>query len=106
MSLTEALIYGLPWWVQALGVAAAAIPALLFIARVIGAANALRLGAAAGAVLAALAYGRRQRQQGWSDRQAREERDAQDAIQVAQGARAAADASSGGLRDDDGFRRD
>lgn len=106
MSFVEALIYGLPWWGQALAGAAAVLPALLFIARFAGTANALRLGAAAGALLAAFAYGRRQRQRGWSDRQVREERDAQDAIRMAQRARAAADASSGGLRDDDGFRRD
>lgn len=109
MTVADAVIYGLPWWVQALAGAALAVFALFLFAGFAGSGAALRVGVVAAALLAGLAHGRRERQRGWSDHEEKEARNAEDAIERARRARAAADASgdaaSGGLRDD-GFRRD
>lgn len=109
MSLSELLIYGADWRLQAGGglllLAAMAVSAV----RLLGFSAGLRIMAAAGAVFAALAYGRRERQQGWKDAQTKGERDAKTAIGRASRARADAarrNADARRLRDDDGHRRD
>lgn len=108
MTWWEWLIYGAPWWLQAAGGALLVGAVLIPLSRVIGLTRTLEAAAVAAAVLGALAYGRRERQQGWADREAKGKRDADHAIDAARKARADSDARSagGGLRDDDGWRRD
>lgn len=108
-SLAEFLLYGAPWWLQAFFGALAVLLVLLPLARLVGLPRALRLGTAAGAVLAVLATLSRARQRGWADAHAKGDRDAQDALEKAAAARSDADrrsADAGRLRDDDGYRRD
>lgn len=110
MTLADWLIYGTDWrWQMAGGLALLAGLGVVAV-RLFGLSAGLKMLAALGAVLAALAYGRRERQQGWSDAHAKGDRDAQDAIRKADRARAGAerrDADALGLRDhDDGYRRD
>ncbi len=109
MSFVEWLIYGAPWWLQAIGGAIFIVLVLIPLVRIVGLKNTLEIGAIVGAVFGALVYGRRERQQGWKDAQSKGERDAQSAIDQASRARADADLSNadpGRLRDDDGYRRD
>ncbi len=109
MSLSDLLIYGADWKLQAAGGLLLLAGAGVLVVRIFGIAMGMRIMAAAGAVFAALAYGRRERQQGWKDAQAKGERDAEAAIAAAARARADADhrnADARRLRDDDAFRRD
>ncbi|MGU3492758.1 hypothetical protein ACLBXM_01835 [Xanthobacteraceae bacterium A53D] len=99
--LMEWLVYGLPWWLP--------VPLLLAGGLVLWRLSGWRAVLAA-AVAGALALAHRRGQQaGWTAREQREGRDAQDAVDRAARARRAADAAAadpGGLRDDDGWRRD
>ncbi|MFG1383257.1 hypothetical protein [Xanthobacter versatilis] len=109
MTFEEWLIYGTDWRLQAAGGLVVLVGLALVLIRFFGWATALKIMTAVGAVFAALAYGRRERQAGWEDAHAKGERDAQGALDQAGRARADADrrnAEPGRLRDNDGYRRD
>lgn len=107
--MADMLVYGLPWWMQALAGAALAAPVLILAARLFGIARAVEAALVAGGLLIAFALERRARQAGWTARMRKEKRDADALMDKAEQARAAADAAAADdparLRDDDGFRR-
>lgn len=108
MSWADWLVYGTDWRLQAAGGGLVLLGIGAGLVRLVGLGNALKIMAPAAAVFAALAYGRRERQQGWADAAAAGERDARRSIDEARRARADAvrrDADPDRLRDDDGFRR-
>jgi len=109
MNWWEWLIYGTSWWLQAAGGLVVIAGLAFLLIRIFDLETALKILVPVGAVFAALAYGRRERQAGWNDAHAKGDRDADEAIDKARAARydaARRDADAGRLRDDDGHRRD
>lgn len=106
MSFATALLYGWPWWLQALALALLAGPVVILAARLIGGRATVNLALALAGGIAAIGALMRARQRGWADHEAKEARDAQDSLERARNARAESErADARRLRDDDGFRR-
>lgn len=110
MNWWEWLIYGSPWWFQAIMGGGIIVLVLIPLTRFIGLTKTLQLASIVFSIFGALVYGRRERQQGWKDRENKGERDANAAITLADQARQDANARNSvnngkQLRDDDGFKR-
>lgn len=100
-SLSEAMLYGVPWWLLA-GLLAAGLGLM-------GLRFGWRAALAAGAAGLLLIVDRRAAQRGWRDRQDKGERDAARDVEAARAARLGAERDAldpRRLRADDGWRRD
>ncbi len=106
MSLSLALLYGWPWWLQALALTVLAGPVLILAARLLGGRATFTLALTLAGAIAAIGGLMRARQRGWADHEEKEARDAQIHVERARTARADAQrVDARRLRDDDGFRR-